>query len=548
MQEKDPKMQQSDLDSEITSEITFLQEKIKERPVNRKKLARRTAITVVMAMVFGLVACVTFLLLEPVINRMLYPEEKAEIVRFPEEEEEVRPEDMAADEEELQIIREEEAGNQETGGAEQGNTEQAGNGPDREDSADGETDRDDSAASAGESESNENTGPAGETDRNGTAGTAGQNTGNTTYNVTDHAGDGAVSEMPPEEAAKALLVENYQEMYDVLGELRREVEKSIVSVTAVTSDVNWINDTLENKGVASGLIVAENGKELLILAGYEGLKDADSISVSFEGEEKEAEVKGIDQTTGLAVLAVPLTAFSAKQKQEITYAVLGSSIGQTLVGQPVMAIGSPVGVGGSVSYGIVTSQGTALGLLDSNYKLLTTDIYGSRNASGVLANMRGEIVGILYHDTGTDDMPNRLCGIGISELKKTVEKLSNGEEMVYLGIHGMEINTAVYQKYQLPRGAFVTNIDMDSPAMKAGLQNGDIITKADDADISSYAELVNILMRAQPEQNLKLTVARQSQGKGEYQEMTVMVTLQEQQYTGKNIGEQKESVHLTDGI
>ena len=148
MQEKDPKMQQSDLDSEITSEITFLQEKIKERPVNRKKLARRTAITVVMAMVFGLVACVTFLLLEPVINRMLYPEEKAEIVRFPEEEEEVRPEDMAADEEELQIIREEEAGNQETGGAEQGNTEQAGNGPDREDSADGETDRDDSAASA----------------------------------------------------------------------------------------------------------------------------------------------------------------------------------------------------------------------------------------------------------------------------------------------------------------------------------------------------------------------------------------------------------------
>ena len=138
MQEKDPKMQQSDLDSEITSEITFLQEKIKERPVNRKKLARRTAITVVMAMVFGLVACVTFLLLEPVINRMLYPEEKAEIVRFPEEEEEVRPEDMAADEEELQIIREEEAGNQETGGAEQGNTEQAGNGPDREDSADGE--------------------------------------------------------------------------------------------------------------------------------------------------------------------------------------------------------------------------------------------------------------------------------------------------------------------------------------------------------------------------------------------------------------------------
>ena len=91
LQENEVREQQSDLDSEISSEITFLQEKIKERPVNRKKLVRRTVITVVMAMVFGLVACVTFLLLEPVINRMIYPEEKAEIVRFPEEEQEVNP-------------------------------------------------------------------------------------------------------------------------------------------------------------------------------------------------------------------------------------------------------------------------------------------------------------------------------------------------------------------------------------------------------------------------------------------------------------------------
>ena len=90
LQENEVREQQSDLDSEISSEITFLQEKIKERPVNRKKLVRRTVITVVMAMVFGLVACVTFLLLEPVINRMIYPEEKAEIVRFPEEEQEVQ--------------------------------------------------------------------------------------------------------------------------------------------------------------------------------------------------------------------------------------------------------------------------------------------------------------------------------------------------------------------------------------------------------------------------------------------------------------------------
>ena len=456
IQEKELKLQQADLNTEITSEITFLQEKIKERPVNKAKLVRRTALTAAMAMVFGLVACVTFLLLEPVINRIIYPEEKAEVVRFPEEEQEVNPEDMAADEEELQIIREEEAA---------------------------------------------------ESNPDGVAGEAGE-------------------EISPEEAAKALLLENYQEMYTVLGELRAEVEKSIVSVAAVTSDVNWLNDTLENTGVTSGLIVADNGRELLILAAYSALKDADSILVAFGAKKKEATLKEVDHATGLAVVAVPLQALDEREREKIAYAALGSSAGHSLVGRPVMAVGSPVGIGGSACYGIVTSQGAVLGLADSRYRLLTTDIYGSRNASGVLANMKGEIVGVLYNAYEGNDMLNGLCGIGISELKRTIEKLSNGEKMAYLGTRGVDIEAATYQEYGMPRGAYVTNVDMDSPAMQAGLQNGDIITKADGADIVSYSDFANLLMRSQVGQNMKLTVARQRQG--EYQEMTLTVTLQEQ--------------------
>lgn len=489
LQEKEAVEQQSDLDSEISSEINFLQEKIKERPMNRKKLVRRTVITVVMAMVFGLVACVTFLLLEPVINRMIYPEEEAEIVRFPEEEQEVRPEDMAADEAELQIIREEEAAENQSGTA-QKPEEQVTEG--QEDMAEEEPGQDGTAADGG-----------------------------------DDPVENPEGEISPEEE-KIIALEKYQELYSVLGELRTEVEKSMVPVTAVTSDVNWINDTLENTGVTSGLLIADNGRELLILAGYRELKDADSIMVSFGDDQKEATVKEIDQTTGLAVLALPLSELSAQQREVITYASLGSSAGRALVGQPVIAVGSPIGVSGSVCYGMVTSQGTALGLMDSNYKLLTTDIYGSRSASGVIANMRGEVVGILYNSEESSDMQNRLCGIGISELKRTIEKLSNGEKMVYLGIHGAEPNSVISQEYGLPKGAYITRIDMDSPAMQAGLQNGDIIVRVGDTDVVSYTDFVNILMKAQVGQNLRLTVARQSQGKGEYQEMSVTVALQEQ--------------------
>ena len=72
----------------------FMMEKIKERPVNKKKLLRRTVTTVAMAVIFGMIACVTFLTLEPVISNLLYPEEKPDAVIFPEEQEEISPEDM----------------------------------------------------------------------------------------------------------------------------------------------------------------------------------------------------------------------------------------------------------------------------------------------------------------------------------------------------------------------------------------------------------------------------------------------------------------------
>ncbi len=481
--QEEEKPKPADLDSEISSEINFLQEKIKERPVNKKKLIRRTVITVVMAMVFGLVACVTFSLLEPVISKIIYPEKETGIVRFPEEEEELNPEDMAVDDAELQIIQEEADSNPEN-----------------------DPEQDENAVLPKPPVSDEEDGQ-GELTEEGQA----------------------EEEIPPEELAKMMALENHLALYQALGDLKAEIEKSMVTVTTVTSDVNWINDIPENTGTSSGLIVADNGRELLILADYAELKDKEKIAITFwDTIQAEAAVKEVDTTTGLTILSVPLSSFTQEERENITYASLGSSLGKSLIGQPVMAIGSPAGVGGSISYGMVTSQGTALGLRDSNYKLLMTDIYGSSSASGVIANMQGQIVGILYNDYENPDMQNQLCAIGITELKRTIEKLSNGEQMVYLGIHGAEMNTSIYDAYKLPRGAYVRSIDIGSPAMSAGVQSGDIITKINNTDILSHADLVNFLMQSGVGQTLTLNIARQGQAEGEYQEMTMEVVLKEQ--------------------
>ena len=78
----------------------FMKETIKQRPLNRKKLVRRTLVTAAMAVIFGMVACFTFLLLEPIISNRLYPEEEPQTVVLVEnvEENEILPEDMIADE------------------------------------------------------------------------------------------------------------------------------------------------------------------------------------------------------------------------------------------------------------------------------------------------------------------------------------------------------------------------------------------------------------------------------------------------------------------
>ena len=89
---EDSKLQNSPAES--ANDFEFLQEKIKERPINKKRLLKRTIITASMAVLFGLLACLSFLLLEPVLNNWLYPEEEPEIVTFPQEQNEMLPEDM----------------------------------------------------------------------------------------------------------------------------------------------------------------------------------------------------------------------------------------------------------------------------------------------------------------------------------------------------------------------------------------------------------------------------------------------------------------------
>lgn len=421
----------------------FLREKIKQKPVNKKKLLRRTVITVVMAVVFGLVACFTFLVLEPVISNRLYPEEEAEEVQFPEETvtEEMKPEDMLVEEEkepEVEIVQ---------------------------------------------------------------------------------------AELEDEQIEELLSrvrfgLEDYQLLYQEMAELAQTAGRSMVTVTSVVSDVDWFNDIYENEASASGIIVANNGKSILILVSAGTLGGADSIIVTFCDQAKvNAELVQKDAATGLAILSVPLMDIEEETMDVIDIADLGSSNNSSLAGTPVIALGSPMGVSGSVCYGVVTSVGMVVDQVDSAYKTISTDIYGSRNATGVLINMKGMVIGIIDNLNTSNDMGNLLTAYGISELKRTIEKMSNNKERAYLGIHGADVPKEAAEELHIPQGVYIKEIEMDSPAMAAGIQSGDVVIRVNETPVITYNDLLNILYNAKPQDTLSVILMRQGR------EMNVTVEL-----------------------
>lgn len=431
-------------------------EKIKERPVNKKKLLRRTIITASMAVIFGLIACFTFLILEPVISNLLYPEDEPQTVVFPEDQEEMSPEEMLAD-----------------------NMQQ-------------------------ENQNNQVSQPV-------------------------ELPEGVALE---QEQIQQLLadvtfnLDNYKQIYTVLADYAKEMNQSMVTVTGVSSNVDWFNNVEESKNQSSGVIIADNGRELLILADYAPLQRAESLSLAFyNGLQVEAVVKEKDSTTNLAVLAVELADIDSKfLENNVKIASLGSSNVQNIVGTPTIALGSPMGTSNSLGYGMITSI-TGHSGIDTNYKLLQTDITGSQKAGGVLFNLQGQVIGIITNTEGSSDMKNMVTAYGISELKKRIEKMSNGEKAAYMGISGVEVTMDAHEELGVPYGVFITEAAMDSPVMLAGIQKGDVLVKMNEKSILSFNEYVRTILQMKPGDTVELTVMRMAQD--EYKQMKFRIVLEE---------------------
>ncbi|WP_137702693.1 S1C family serine protease [Marimonas lutisalis] len=265
------------------------------------------------------------------------------------------------------------------------------------------------------------------------------------------------------------------------------------------------------KGAGTGFIISENGQ---IVTNAHVVHGADTVRVTLEdGRSYEAEVVGEDTATDLAVLKI--------EAQGLTAVAFGDS-DALKVGENVVAMGNPFGLGNTVTTGIVSAVGRDInaGLFDN---FIQTDAAINRgNSGGPLFNEAGEVVGI---NTAIVSPSGGSVGIGFSVpanmAKAVVEDLTDDGQVArgWLGVQIQPVSEDVATALGLEaaQGAMIARVVEDTPAQKAGLEKGDIVLAVGDAPVESPRDLTRLIAGDSPGDTVMLKVLR----KGQAQELSV---------------------------
>lgn len=319
-------------------------------------------------------------------------------------------------------------------------------------------------------------------------------------------------------------LKNYEALYqDMLG-VTEKPKQALVTVIGITNQMDYFNQNYENQQQISGLIVADNGQDLFILTEYRIVENVERIQVTFWDETMvDATYQRHDPSTGLTIVKVDESKLDEGTRNGLAVAPLGSSY-LVSQGDPVVAVGSPVGYSDSIAYGVVTSVTNKISALDNEYNLLTTDILGSTDGSGILVNLDGEIVGIIAQSYSAKGN-NVVTGIAISQIKKLIENLSNNVSRAYIGIRGQDVTEELSDKTGIPKGVLISRVADDSPAMMAGMKEYDVIVKLGEHKVETIKQYHEQLGKYSTGDVVTVTAMRK--GAEGYAEMTFDVTIGE---------------------
>jgi Do/DeqQ family serine protease len=255
--------------------------------------------------------------------------------------------------------------------------------------------------------------------------------------------------------------------------------------------------------LGSGVIVSDKG---YILTNNHVVEAAEEIDIALvDGKKIRAKVVGTDPETDLAVLKVDV-----ERLPSITF---GQSDGLK-VGDVVLAIGNPFGVGQTVTMGIVSALGrTHLGINTFENFIQTDAAINPGNSGGALVDANGNLIGIntaIYSRTGGS------LGIGFaipaSTAKHVMEQLIQKGSVTrgWIGVEAQEITAELADSFKLPeaRGALIANVVRGGPAEKGGVKSGDVLTAIDGRPVADPQTMLNMVASLAPERAVPVKVWR----------------------------------------
>lgn len=293
----------------------------------------------------------------------------------------------------------------------------------------------------------------------------------------------------------AVSLTNYSDTAIMVAE---KVLPSIVGIEVefpVTSSFYKMTSTSTSSG--SGIIISKDGYILtnnhIVTSSsssfYYSLGEASSVKVYLYEDETpyEAKIVGNDEKTDLAVLKI--------ENENLTPAELGDS-DSIKVGEFAMAIGNPIGLQSSVTCGVISALNRNIKTFDATYNVIQTDAaINSGNSGGALVNSEGKVIGINTLKVSSTGVEGIGFAIPINSTKDIYAQLieSGKVKRPYIGITGQTINEETAKKHNLVVGVYIRDVSTFSPAEKAGLKIGDVITSIDNKQISTIDELTNII-------------------------------------------------------
>ena len=283
-----------------------------------------------------------------------------------------------------------------------------------------------------------------------------------------------------------------------------EVRPSVVAITTEVSGVSRFGRSFTQQGAGSGWIIDKGG---LIVTNNHVVEGANNITVTLEdGRTFPAELVHTDPVADLATVKI--------NAQNLPALKIGDS-SKLHVGEWVVAIGNSLGMGISATKGIVSALEVSLpvSLGETLYGLIQTDAaINPGNSGGPLLNLQGEVVGISSAKVAQVGVEGMGYAISIKEAKPIIAQLIKNGYVIrpYLGagLYTVDQFVAVRYKLVINKGVLVTDVAPDSPADKAGLKAGDVITAIENKEISDASEQAQLINSYQIGQKIQITYWR----------------------------------------